>query len=599
MFIGAVYVSESDGVLYRRIEFHLKKLFETGRVGRFSESDFGKLRVYSDAESPHFYHGVQNDVDLFFGGYMSKEHLWSGDCHTAEQHGTWGEWIAFKIRSNVKSKHLIDLKVFNGPSGSWPIFYGTTNGITAISNDPMFVAIAIGSYSLNLKGSIELLTYDHTLGIETTIQNVNKLLFGQELFFNIDTTPNLSVRSRENQYRYLKTRTNAATVFESLSESVGGSYCIAKKLPSSTLQISGGLDSRLTLGILAMNFHERPISKTLNISNVNEVNIAREVASTLGFPHEIIDLKETDHGVDYLHQGWILTGGQVSPYAAAGNLVYFDAIIDLNGEKIVFGGWPGDCLIGSYVVNSPMMLSKLFEKSAISRWVAKRSHSLRDMGITYSHKFEIKLVLRNIDEQLVKRIRENSGSNAAQKISFWAMFDRQPSFSYLSPSNLTSRVLQITPLISDEYIRELLKLSAVDLIDKNFYRRLFHEYFKEVASIPYALTNKSISREYSKIHVFPRNYSELLLLLPVKTIKVLRPIAQRVRISLQKKGVLSPKEVIELDFWRLKAKEHEGSKNLEINGIDLFNDGNDLHALNVFQALNKTKEHLREARDIP
>lgn len=598
MFIGFTYHSLGVKENLESIELHINKLSNSGLIGQIKSEEIKGCKIYYDVDSPHLYHTNFESTQFYFGGYLSEEHGWSSGKHVSERPGVWGEWIAFKFNESEYSDRFSVVKVYNSPSGSWPIYYGEMDGRAAISNDPLFVALTIGSTQLDLRASLELLTYSHTLNTQTTIKNVKKLSYDEIINFEVNEKAKIKIIKKPyfSQYKYSNLKTSPARTFKILRDTIYNNTSIANKFPVSNLQISGGLDSRLTLAVLQLNFLDRPLSQTLYISNSFEVKVANQVAVNLGFSHKIIYLEGFDGKSEYLLNGWLLTGGQVSIHAAAGNLIFYEKANEVNGEKIIIGGWPGDCLIGSYIPNTPLMVWDILSKFAIARWVAMRGYTLTNLGISFNENSKVKKILKMIDRSLVKKIYYNSGKNAAQKISYWAMFDRQPSFSYIAPSNLTSKIIQLTPLLSDSYLKELMKLTAHDLIEKNFYRKLFNINLSNLANIPLALTGKIISDKVSRIQYFPKNLIGLLYLMPSKFIKSFVSILRNLKLIFSSKVTKKIDVSVENKFWRKQLLEIQFPNKLVIEGVELSNNGDILHAQSVFLTLYLTQEYIKSAQ---
>src|SRR5690606_25174158 len=84
------------------------------------------------------------------------------------------------------------------------------------------------------------------------------------------------------------------------------------------IQLSGGMDSRLTGIALSRSNIQDAHFVTLNLVDGEELKIASTIADRLGFKHEGLELPEADQSD--LEAAWLLTSGQTPLHAAASNL---------------------------------------------------------------------------------------------------------------------------------------------------------------------------------------------------------------------------------------------------------------------------------------
>jgi hypothetical protein len=227
------------------------------------------------------------------------------------------------------------------------------------------------------------------------------------------------------------------------------------------------------------------------LSDDAEVEIASQIASKLKTKHHSVVLDSAD--LEMARKAWILTAGQVGVDAAAGNLVGYKYALE-NGFNQIIGGWQGDCLIGSYVPSESIFISHRLKRLAIKSWVLNRGYP--DDEIRSLFQKISKKALRKLRRNLQNEIEKKDFKTAAQQVSWWGMFRRQPTFSNISPARLCSNLVERTPLLAPGYIQELLNLEGTDLINKNFYRKMiWHKCFK-LRAIKYANTGKELVGGY-------------------------------------------------------------------------------------------------------
>ncbi len=378
-----------------------------------------------------------------------------------------------------------------------PLYFGEKDGRAVVSNDPQFVGIALGVGRLSEVGAYELLTYNHSLGSETTIEGVFRLFPGEKVDFVVDGRRSIRASVEgSNPIRY-RTREmgddeHMVETYKVLVDGVRHNKVLSDNRDTSSLGISGGLDSRLTLAAVAEALGANGRALTLDLSDERETSIGGEVARILGFEHETVSLERS--GVETLRAGWLLTGGQVSAHAAAGNVLFYEVAGAPETQPcVIVGAWPGDCLIGSYVPIARSMIKRRWTTIGVRAWSRNRG---RQWISTEAGEFRgraVRALIRQSRARLRLSVMASSGSTAAQKISHWAMFRRQPAFSYVAPSVLCSDVLSVTPVLAPKYLDHLMELGAEDILGKNYYRRLLYSQIPALRDVPLAVTGEPVS----------------------------------------------------------------------------------------------------------
>jgi hypothetical protein len=582
--------------VHEALGFHGEHLRATGWSGEFDiESFAGGLIAWDGATS----HGelLRSPADgtvILRGGYLAADDEWDdAGRHSTERDDVWGEFAAIVARPLAGDSTQLD--AFSDPAASWPIYHGRRDDTLVVSNDPHLIGALLGLTRLSEQGVFELLAYQHSLGVETTISGIERLFPGDRLQV-VATRGGLARMEikRRPVYEYETGPSDAAELerlaLDALRDGVsdirplaGGAFADA------TIQISGGLDSRLTAAVLADVFDERPPLVTFDLSNDFEMTVAKSVAERLGYPHRTATLAEAD--LDTMRVGWLLTGGQVSPYAAAGNVVSYQGVpLDSRGRALIVGAWPGDCLIGSYIPLRPGMTSSLLRRAIVSNWVAHRGHDRTGPGGGVSGP-RARHVARAARRRLRRRILDGSGSSAAQSISFWAMFGRQPTFSYVHPAMLTSHVLPITPVLARPYLHHLLQLTGPQIIGKNFYRAMIAHGFPSLADVPNASTGKPVTDLPAVIRWRPTSVDDLYMRLPVVVRRLVHVTLGRLRT-----GSRSPELSVEDDHWSSVLSAGGHSDRVELDGIVVTaGPGSDIHLRSVARGLRWTVDHLDAA----
>lgn len=535
---------------------------------------------------------IQDDLAILFEsrsefGCLEKQNdrilsLISGYRDSGNQ-GDEGEYSRIKI---FKDRVV----AYSDFSGSCPIFYGVNNGIAAISNDVFSIAIFLGFHSISLNSAIELVKYSHCIGRETTIDGVYRVWPEEELHLEISanaiTTSNITSTKLDYVYNSPNLKDDAIDVaFEKLLRNTERNF---KNTTKSLCQLSGGLDSRLTVAILSQIEGREINTFHMILSDDYEAEIASQIADKLNTKHHSVALDCAD--LEMAKKAWILTAGQVGVDAAAGNLVGYKYALE-NGFNQIIGGWQGDCLIGSYVPSESLFVSNRLKKLAIKSWVLNRGYS--DDEICSVFQRISKKSLRKLRKKLRKEIEKKDFKTAAQQVSWWGMFRRQPTFSNISPARLCSNLVERTPLLAPEYIKELLKLQGSDLINKNFYRKMIWNKCSKLRKVKYANTGKELVGDYD-LTLKSLNLRRLIYtLFPMSLVLNLykKYLNRRNNIA-----YLDEKHLNESSHWRvIFEKEVQIADSNSVWGISAENiksENSAVHFLGVFLALEWSRKYL-------
>jgi hypothetical protein len=588
MFLAIVASNGFDRLeLDEKSNKHFEFLQKTKLVGKLAKYEIAEgLILYFDELSSHHSFMKREHGISFLAGYSSL--ISDKTIQDINESNLDGEFIAFDF-----DKAGSICRVFNSFAGSWPIYYAEHNGTFIVSNDVLYIAGILGLRELDILTFYQLLTFGHRIGNETTIKGVRALQINEEIEINLSEKLSWKIKKKSNVIDYDKKKTNMKKTLEALMYDTKSNSVITSKISKSIIQLSGGLDSRLTLGVISKIYDFKPMTQTLVIENENESYIAREVAESLGYDNVRVELKQGDEEI--LKTGWALTSGQISPYAAATNIISYRSAADLLSEKEVYviGAWPGDCLIGSYIPRNKFFTLTKFHNFTITQWVSKRNLTFEELGMSSKGGINENRLLRETRRILKSKIFSSNAATPAQKISYWAMFYRQPNFSYIAPSVLTNRILQLTPVLGKTYIIELLKLSANDIYAKNFYRNLVLEVLPEAAHIVYDRIGKPINSDYEKPSFLSHQKKDLAWLIPNNFFKMRREIIKAFNLSMGRKEQRNEHKNEEVNQWEKIVDGLPYAKSLLIeNTLFSLKDTATLHAKSIFLSQYWTLDYL-------
>lgn len=572
----------------RAVALHAEQLRSTGRFGTMSTRRFPGGAVYWDSGSFHAALFERDDHDAFLvrGGYTTIADEWHANgTHSTQAPGVGGEFAALSVTRDGDG-HIIEAR--SDPAHSWPLYWARNDAHSIVSNDPHFVGIGLGSTSLSTQGAFEVLALTAAIGEDSTIEGVRALQPGHTVVVHArpEGTAHLSLPTVQTHRARTMTSPDAwaDATYDALLASIATIPALADPDRVVTLTLSGGLDSRLTLGALAESTDIRQVAVTLDLSGPAELDIAHEVATTLGFPHRTAALGDVT--IDTARAGWLLSGGQVSVHAASGNILSYDiAEKDADGNVTIVGAWPGDCLIGSFVPFQHMHVSP-----ALHLW-AEADYGRKLEPLWHENEVEVsgpraRDAVRRMRKNVRATLRRRRGATSARTISSWALFERQPRFGFTSPARLSSNVLAITPVLGREYVEHLLALRGREIIGKNFYRAMIFRRLPSLRGIPNANTGAVVSPEPALPPMVPADRPSLFGILPARVqtwVRTLRPGNHLTR----------PFDSAETVFWRGFLTELGVEPYVELDGltVDARTHG-DLRIQSVSLALRWTREYL-------
>jgi len=509
---GALYTKRFDAnAAVERLDEHLIRMSETRYCQKATILNGPSFISYNlELESST---DPQKTIISRTLGYFDSQRLESG------------EYLKVSILSHHDEYELDGL---TDAFSSMPLFTYQNGAACAISNDIFAIAKFFRLKKLDLKPTYSLFITGHCITRETTIAEVKRLWPSERITFRLNatgsiTTTLLSTKPLKYRERRTSIEIHAIQTFKSL---VDGCRRILANKQEFVLQLSGGLDSRITAGAIRQAFPDLEIQTcTVDIATPSELEAAGRSATVLRLKHSIERLGIFAEDVS---SAFLLTGGQVSVLAAATNLHMYRRGNPESVTQIV-GAWPGDTLIGSYVPNHPGFLRPDKTVRAIRRWALNKARLSRYLARVIFGRRNQKYLERSFGRQLFEILLECSGENAAQKISYWAMFRRQPAFSFNSPARLTDSVIELTPMLHLEYVENLLELRGDEIFKKNFYRKMLFANLPSLAAIPY--NEESLSKEF--VVPCPGIRERLLYDFPTPVLRSLVWLFDRLSVNLQ------------------------------------------------------------------
>lgn len=441
----------------------------------------------------------KNNFYFYYYGYLvNSNNFFSRDINNdlSNLEGEFAGLLFNKINNS--------LQILTDRFASRPLFYSIDKNILYFSNNPYFLARWINNSNYDLVGVFQLFKFGHTIGDITTYSAIKRLNPGSVISI-IDGK--VEFKNYWN-FKYNNTRYSSGNLIDDIFDSfVKGNeerLAISNDHVKKVVTLSGGLDSRFIAYVNKKNNLDFLTISLPEHQADEETEVAKEVASVLKLKHSIAALKQNDIENNlYLHLLMVFNGFQSPSHSVISNLPIY--LHNEDCDQIVIGGWPGDVLIGSYVPLNYFYLSNKFNKY-FSNFI-EHKRGLPDLVIESLFQKKTGVELSRISRKHFFQSMNNSKSiTLAQSVSIWAMKYRQPTFSFSSPANSITSTLEVTPFLSYQYNDLLQNLSAKDLYNKNFYKKIFQLKMKEMAKIKYSNTKKLIEKNYS----YPIKYSSFL-----------------------------------------------------------------------------------------
>lgn len=503
MFMLAFSAPESaHSAVTDRLQSHLEELARANTSFRLSTQAHGETTLLFDEGSPFAEYSKVGEGFSLRGGFRT-----GGDI---------GEYAEIELTAAEDGPLLIGK---TDPYASWPLYYGQSEVGVAISNDPHALAIALRLTKLNASSVFQFVTLQFVVNRCTTIDGVYRLWQGESVSFTADEG------GRSLEPHVVKDRPgsvfqgSADVSEEALRRQVDRAFGqLVEALPYYDLEsddvvstLSGGLDSRLVLGAMRVSGVEHAEALTFNLVAGDEGDVAAAVAGRLGYAHTIADLPEGD--IDMIRQAWLLTGGQKTVHAAADNLLISRQALGNRSHVRLVTATVGDPLDGTLVPPFSQFLNPHGVGVCVQYWLrALTSNVAAEQGLGKGR--VARKNLRMLRRELVTQFKTAQGRTAAEKMTNWDYTRRGPVFSHVTTSKLSSNVLEMQPALAPGYVDSFYKLRPLDILQRNFYRKLIWTVLPELRDIPNHNSGQPVSPEY----ISPVSMSwklKLLLRLPI------------------------------------------------------------------------------------
>ena len=390
-----------------------------------------------------------------------------------------GEYVTLLHQGDAPELHLV-----NDRFAARPAFLLQDHARVLVGTDLAFLThLHDRTLDADPLGLMSLFALEHTVGAGTHLRGVQKLQPGTHAVVALD-------RCTLRRYWTLgydvvdPAPDRAQQTAEALRAGTAWRAQLWGDAPL-TVSLSGGLDSRLVAACLPDPTQVTAL--TIGVAESREVQVAAQVAQSLGMRHELLTLDDVPLSA-MLPDLALMTGGLLPLHHPATTLALNQRVA--RAHHVTFGGGPGDVLAGSYVPDAWFLTADV--EPALDLYTRLR---LKDLA--HLSRFFRPEVFTSVAPQLHALVRESlgqmQGPTAANRITAWAMAVRQPSFTFLGPSAQADDLIELSPHLDYAYADHMLSLPADALFQKNFYKHMLATQFAAMAAIPYANTGAPIT----------------------------------------------------------------------------------------------------------
>jgi hypothetical protein len=445
------------------------------------------------------------------------------------------------------------LTIYNDIYGAYPLFIDSKNKKKVIRNNFEFDK----TRKLNEFAIVQLIHFNHILGKNTLISDIERIQGGQKMVLNNEGIKFSSFFSWDD---FLKaTEKIISESSEKLMTNAIEESKISKFEP--VLTLTGGFDSRLLFALIR--------SKTDHFSTITwgaakntQTSRAKEIASEFKIKHQEIELGETFRNEVPRFLDYILSNGSETPFIT--DIPQFIYMCEqLNDNTDLICGF-----MGSEIVRGPSYSSQVtLTKFAADIGLATSKEQIKNIIIEFNNRFPYitqEFIERNMD-QIIEDYSVYSKINDCSKfknanIFKYLFYEKFPKiYGPIINYHHNLKVNLINPYMDFKFIVKTLKenkaLSEMTPYENgslnNFYSYRF--YAKEIKKIHPDLMHTKMDRGYKLKDL-------------ISPFGIMKLIPYQVYRKFKKKNI-APVKVVDSNLWYADMIQ----KNVEINSEELKN----------------------------
>jgi asparagine synthase (glutamine-hydrolysing) len=359
------------------------------------------------------------------------------------------------------------------------------SGIRALLTDPRL------SRQIDPVGITQFLTFDHMLHDRTFLATVKALRPASLLTFQ---EGQLRIRTYwtmryDEHYRPISEEAYLEELLHYLRQAARRQA--AGNEPAKLL-LSGGLDSRILLGLLTENgLSERLSAYTFGIPGCNDGRFAREIAGRSSVKHQFFELKP-DYLIDKAEKAIRLTDGMQ-------NCVHMHALATLdegaNEAQIFYKGFLGDAMMGysvsrqfwsNYDLDSH---SQIQYQTHLAQGLILFDHSERQKLFTQQFQAQ---VTPDVSDEYQAAILESGTELMADQRNYFDLRQRVPRMTIHGVELVRSRGIVRLPFCDNDLLDFSLTLPPGLRFERYLIKQAIIQAFPKLAKVPYTGTGYPI-----------------------------------------------------------------------------------------------------------
>jgi asparagine synthase (glutamine-hydrolysing) len=377
-----------------------------------------------------------------------------------------------------------ELLLVNDRLGLRPLYYASYNGrfafasgVRALLTDPSFPRI------VDAVAIAQMLSFEYILGNRTLLRNAQLLPPASLLILhggNFTISPYWEA-CFSNPYHLRGREEYLEGLIHYMRQAV------ARQMPGDIpagLNLSGGLDSRMLLGLLRADQPILPLrTYTFGVPGCDDVRIARELAHLMHVPHSHFELKPA-YLLNLVEEGVRLTDGMESA-------VHMHALANLETQagqvRILYTGFLADYLVSPEIKREWLAN---FDSESIKNFIFNdinilfRKISNEDL---YTKDFQRQFGLEYV-EDFQNRVAESRAANLADWRDQFDLYQRQRRFTKQGDELLRSRVICRTPFSDNDLVEFSLSMPPGLRLERLIFIEALVRLFPNLAKVPWDKT---------------------------------------------------------------------------------------------------------------
>lgn len=372
---------------------------------------------------------------------------------------------------------------------SYPLFFSIKDSTVYISDDPYWIKDSSGNHKIDEVSEKELLLTGYVTGKKTLYTNINQILAGEIIRFEIEKSGSIK-ETHDRHYRFIHGNyfdLSKNQLLEKHDEVLTNSFNRLIRLAAGrtiVIPLSGGYDSRMAATILKKLGYENVITYTFGRANNNDYRVARKVAEKLSFKSIFIEY-DNEKAYKWFNRAERKECGKMCDNLSNSVLDReWPALFELKKQglipedSIIVPGHSGDFISGNSIAKS--LFKKGFnEKEAIEailkvdyvmwNWAGQREQLQRPFS------------QRILESMEIGTIAYDDSANAFEK---WGWQEAISKY-FVNPVKLYEYFGYEwwLPLWDNEYVDFWTKIPLEYRIQRNLYKDYVFKLYSEVANV--------------------------------------------------------------------------------------------------------------------